>query len=201
MLISYLGMFGSLRLVESGILVSCYEYVDIELVLGMVLCYIDLWCFGVMFWSLVLLEYELLCNFGLELLIDVFVGQCLFELLCGWSMVVKLFIMDNVVVVGVGNIYVSEVLFVVGIDLCKFVGSIFKVCYLCLVEEIKWILVIVIECGGIILCDFVGGDGQFGYFQQELFVYGCGGEFCKVCGSILCEICLGQCVSVYCLCC
>ena len=55
-----------------------------------------------------------------------------------------------------------------------------------------------LQATGQFLRDFVGGDGQPGYFQQELFVYGRGGEFCKVCGSTLREIRLGQRASVYC---
>jgi len=55
-----------------------------------------------------------------------------------------------------------------------------------------------IERGGTTLRDFVGGDGMPGYFQQELFVYGRGGEFCKACGSTLRELKLGQRASVYC---
>ena len=97
-------------------------------------------------------------------------------------MAVKPFIMDNAVVVGVGNIYASEALFAAGIDPRKPAGSISKA-RLRLAEEIKRILAIAIERGGTTLRDFVGGDGQPGYFQQELFVYGRGGEFCKVCGS------------------
>ena len=55
-----------------------------------------------------------------------------------------------------------------------------------------------IEQGGTTLRDFIGGDGQPGYFQQELFVYGRGGQPCKVCGTELREVKLGQRASVYC---
>ena len=55
-----------------------------------------------------------------------------------------------------------------------------------------------IERGGTTLRDFIGGDGQPGYFQQELFVYGRGGEACKVCGSELRNVVLGQRASVFC---
>ena len=55
-----------------------------------------------------------------------------------------------------------------------------------------------IERGGTTLRDFIGGDGQPGYFQQELFVYGRGGEHCKVCGTGLREVKLGQRASVFC---
>ncbi|EPG5417635.1 bifunctional DNA-formamidopyrimidine glycosylase/DNA-(apurinic or apyrimidinic site) lyase [Pseudomonas aeruginosa] len=197
-LISRLGMSGSLRLVESGTPASRHEHVDIELASGMALRYTDPRRFGAMLWSLAPLEHELLRNLGPEPLTDAFAGQRLFELSRGRSMAVKPFIMDNAVVVGVGNIYASEALFAAGIDPRKPAGSISKARYLRLAEEIKRILAIAIERGGTTLRDFVGGDGQPGYFQQELFVYGRGGEFCKVCGSTLREIRLGQRASVYC---
>ncbi|HBP5358698.1 MULTISPECIES: bifunctional DNA-formamidopyrimidine glycosylase/DNA-(apurinic or apyrimidinic site) lyase [Pseudomonas aeruginosa group] len=197
-LISHLGMSGSLRLVESGTPASRHEHVDIELASGMSLRYTDPRRFGAMLWSLAPLEHELLRNLGPEPLTDAFAGQRLFELSRGRSMAVKPFIMDNAVVVGVGNIYASEALFAAGIDPRKPAGSISKARYMRLAEEIKRILAIAIERGGTTLRDFVGGDGQPGYFQQELFVYGRGGEFCKVCGSTLREIRLGQRASVYC---
>ncbi len=187
-LISHLGMSGSLRLVESGTPASRHEHVDIELVSGMALRYTDPRRFGAMLWSLAPLEHELLRNLGPEPLTDAFAGQRLFELSRGRSMAVKPFIMDNAVVVGVGNIYASEALFAAGIDPRKPAGSISKARYLRLAEEIKRILAIAIERGGTTLRDFVGGDGQPGYFQQELFVY----------GRALREIRLGQRASVYC---
>lgn len=77
-------------------------------------------------------------------------------------------------------------------------GSISRARYLKLGEEIRRILAMAIERGGTTLRDFVGGDGKPGYFQQELFVYGRGGEFCRNCGGTLREIRLGQRASVYC---
>ncbi|MCB2551539.1 DNA-formamidopyrimidine glycosylase, partial [Listeria monocytogenes] len=94
------------------------------------------------------LEHELLRNLGPEPLTDAFAGQRLFELSRGRSMAVKPFIMDNAVVVGVGNIYASEALFAAGIDPRKPAGSSSKARYLRLAEEIKRILAIAIERGG-----------------------------------------------------
>jgi formamidopyrimidine-DNA glycosylase len=113
-------------------------------------------------------------------------------------MAVKPFIMDNAVVVGVGNIYATEALFAAGIDPRREAGGISRARYLKLAIEIKRILAHAIERGGTTLRDFIGGDGQPGYFQQELFVYGRGGESCKVCGTGLREIRLGQRASVWC---
>ncbi|MCY1184599.1 Formamidopyrimidine-DNA glycosylase [compost metagenome] len=113
-------------------------------------------------------------------------------------MAVKPFIMDNAVVVGVGNIYATEALFAAGIDPRREAGSISRARYLKLAIEIKRILAAAIERGGTTLRDFIGGDGQPGYFQQELFVYGRGAEHCKVCGTQLREVKLGQRASVFC---
>ncbi|MEE9099693.1 MULTISPECIES: bifunctional DNA-formamidopyrimidine glycosylase/DNA-(apurinic or apyrimidinic site) lyase [Pseudomonas] len=197
-LISHLGMSGSLRLVECGLPAARHEHVDIELESGLALRYTDPRRFGALLWSQAPLEHELLRHLGPEPLTEAFEGERLYQMSRGRSMAVKPFIMDNAVVVGVGNIYATEALFAAGIDPRREAGTISRARYLKLAQEIKRILAIAIERGGTTLRDFVGGDGQPGYFQQELFVYGRGGEFCKVCGSTLREVRLGQRASVYC---
>lgn len=67
-------------------------------------------------------------------------------------------------VVGVGNIYVLESLFCVGIWLMMVVGKVLLLCYEWLVDVVCVMFVDVIECGGSILCDFVGSNGESGYF-------------------------------------
>ncbi|MCY1486750.1 Formamidopyrimidine-DNA glycosylase [compost metagenome] len=197
-LIGHLGMSGSLRLVEQGLPAAKHEHVDIELESGLALRYTDPRRFGALLWSLDPLNHELLARLGPEPLGALFDGERLYQLSRGKQVAVKPFIMDNAVVVGVGNIYASEALFAAGIDPRRAAGSISRARYGRLAEEIKRILAIAIECGGTTLRDFVGGDGKPGYFQQELFVYGRGGAFCKVCGSTLREVKLGQRASVYC---
>ena len=197
-LISHLGMSGSLRLVPADTPVAKHEHVDIVLESGLALRYTDPRRFGAMLWSADPLNHELLRKLGPEPLTELFAGERLYQLSRGKSMAVKPFIMDNAVVVGVGNIYASESLFAAGIDPRRAAGSISRARYLKLADEIKRILAYAIERGGTTLRDFVGGDGMPGYFQQELFVYGRGGEFCKTCGSTLREIKLGQRASVYC---
>ena len=197
-LIVHLGMSGSLRLVPAGTAAVKHEHVDIELGSGQVLRYHDPRRFGAMLWSHAPLEHELLRNLGPEPLSDAFDGERLYQCSRGKRIAVKPFIMDNAVVVGVGNIYASEALFAAGIDPRREAGGISRQRYLRLAEAIKEILAYAIERGGTTLRDFVGGDGKPGYFQQELFVYGRGGEFCKHCGSTLREVKLGQRASVYC---
>ncbi len=197
-LIAHLGMSGSLRLVDAALPAAKHEHVDIVLESGMALRYTDPRRFGALLWSLDPLNHELLSRLGPEPLDGDFAGERLYELSRGRSMAVKPFIMDNAVVVGVGNIYANEALFAAGIDPRREAGSLSRARYERLAEEIKRILAQAIECGGTTLRDFVGGDGKPGYFQQELFVYGRGGEFCKNCGGTLREIRLGQRASVYC---
>ena len=197
-LISHLGMSGNLRLVEVGLPAAKHEHMDIELESGLALRYTDPRRFGAMLWSHAPLEHELLVKLGPEPLTDLFEGERLFQMSRGRAMAVKPFSMDNAVVVGVGNIYATEALFAAGIDPRREAGSISKARYLRLTLEIKRILAAAIERGGTTLRDFIGGDGQPGYFQQELFVYGRAGEPCKVCASTLREVKLGQRASVFC---
>ncbi|WP_225775583.1 bifunctional DNA-formamidopyrimidine glycosylase/DNA-(apurinic or apyrimidinic site) lyase [Pseudomonas sp. Marseille-Q5115] len=197
-LIAHLGMSGNLRLVPVGQAPLKHEHVDIELESGLALRYTDPRRFGAMLWSSDPHAHELLTHLGPEPLTDAFDGDRLFTLSRGRSAAVKPFIMDNQVVVGVGNIYATEALFAAGIDPRRAAGGISRGRYLKLAIEIKRILAYAIERGGTTLRDFIGGDGQPGYFQQELFVYGRGGEYCKVCGKILRETRLGQRASVYC---
>jgi len=198
-LIIHLGMSGSLRLVASGTLPGKHDHVDIELEDGQALRYHDPRRFGALLWTGDPHAHELLRHLGPEPLTEAFDGDRLFNLSRGRQMAVKPFIMDNAVVVGVGNIYASEALFAAGIDPRKPAGSISRARYARLAEAIKRILAHAIERGGTTLRDFVGGDGKPGYFQQELWVYGRAGELCKQCGGTLREIRLGQRASVYCV--
>lgn len=197
-LIAHLGMSGSLRLVDAATPAGLHEHVDIVLESGQALRYHDPRRFGAMLWSLAPLEHELLSRLGPEPLTDGFDGERLYQLSRGRRMAVKPFIMDNAVVVGVGNIYASEALFAAGIDPRREAGSISRARYRVLASEIKRILAYAIERGGTTLRDFVGGDGKPGYFQQELFVYGRSGEACHQCAGILREVRLGQRASVFC---
>ncbi|MCF7200948.1 bifunctional DNA-formamidopyrimidine glycosylase/DNA-(apurinic or apyrimidinic site) lyase [Pseudomonas oligotrophica] len=197
-LIAHLGMSGSLRLVPAELPAAKHEHVDILLGSGQALRYTDPRRFGALLWSELPLAHPLLASLGPEPLDEDFDGRRLYELARGRSMAVKPFIMDNAVVVGVGNIYASEALFAAGIDPRRPAGAISRARYERLAAEIKRILAMAIERGGTTLRDFVGGDGKPGYFQQELYVYGRGGEFCKQCGATLREVRLGQRASVFC---
>jgi formamidopyrimidine-DNA glycosylase len=101
---------------------------------------------------------------------------------------IKTLIMDAKVVVGVGNIYANEALFLSGIYPHKMAGKITKLEASRLVDAIKSVLARAIEQGGTTLRDFVGGDGKPGYFAQTLAVYGRAGEPCKQCTTVIREL-------------
>jgi formamidopyrimidine-DNA glycosylase len=102
------------------------------------------------------------------------------------------------VVVGVGNIYANEALFMSGIRPRRAAGRLTRIEAERLTENIKKVLSDAIKRGGTTLKDFVGGDGKPGYFAQELLVYGRGGETCKRCGELLKEIRMNNRATVYC---
>lgn len=96
---------------------------------------------------------------------------------------IKPWLMDNKLVVGVGNIYASESLFAAGIHPDRLASSLSLAECELLARVIKAVLLRSIEQGGTTLKDFLQSDGKPGYFAQELQVYGRKGEPCRVCGT------------------
>jgi formamidopyrimidine-DNA glycosylase len=111
---------------------------------------------------------------------------------------VKTFLMDQGIVVGVGNIYAAESLFMAGINPLREAGKISRERYQRLATAVKQILAYAITRGGTTLRDFINPDGAPGYFEQELLVYGREGEPCRQCGRLLRHATIGQRASVWC---
>lgn len=111
---------------------------------------------------------------------------------------IKTLIMDQAVVVGVGNIYAAESLFLSGIHPAKPANQLDEIQIEQLVNHIKNILAKAIEKGGSTLRDFTVGNGKTGYFQQTLLAYGNHGKPCTICGTILANQKIGGRASVYC---
>jgi formamidopyrimidine-DNA glycosylase len=106
--------------------------------------------------------------------------------------------MDAKVVVGVGNIYASESLFFAGINPKRAAGRVARHRYVILADAIRGVLARSIEAGGTTLRDFYGGDGEPGYFRQQLEVYGREGEHCRTCDTVIKAIVQGQRTTYYC---
>lgn len=196
--IFHLGMSGSLRIVDLNTPLKKHDHIDLQLSNKKILRYHDPRRFGALLWQDNEQPHTLLDHLGPEPLSEAFDGDCLFQQSRKRKTAIKTFIMDNTVVVGVGNIYANEALFTAGIRPDREAGSISRKRYALLAETIKSVLSQAIKQGGSTLRDFVGGDGKPGYFQQTLNVYGRGKEPCKGCGKSLKEIRLGQRSTVFC---
>jgi formamidopyrimidine-DNA glycosylase len=194
----HLGMSGSLRVLPAETPVGLHDHVDWVLDSGKVLRFTDPRRFGSQLWQAPGEIHPLLADLGPEPLSDEFDGAYLWKRSRGRSASIKSFLMDQNIVVGVGNIYAAESLFAAGIHPNKAAGSVSLARYEQVTEEIKRILAYSITRGGTTLRDFINPDGEPGYFEQELFVYGRQGEPCKVCGTPIRAVRFGQRTTFYC---
>jgi len=192
-LILHLGMSGSLRIIDASAAVEKHDHVDIVLDNKRALRLTDPRRFGSVLWTRDDPgQHELIAHLGPEPLSDDFNVEYLFQCSRGRKSSIKQFIMDGKIVVGVGNIYASESLFLAGINPKRQTGKVSHERMTKLVEAIKQVLAAAIEQGGTTLRDFVGGDGKPGYFAQQLNVYGREGEPCRVCGTAIKQFVQGQ---------
>lgn len=203
-LISHLGMSGSLRIIKSNEPPLFHDHFD--LFFGdIALRYCDPRRFGCLLWMSKeegdIAEHKLLNALGPEPLSDAFTADYLFERSRKRTQAVKQFLMDSHIVVGVGNIYANESLFMAGIKPIRKAGALTRAQCELLVEKVKFVLARSIEQGGTTLRDFVGGDGKPGYFKQQLLVYGRGGEPCVTCKKPLKEVRMNDRTTVYCVSC
>lgn len=184
-IIVHLGMSGSLRVLPEELPAAKHDHVDLVMSNGKVLRYTDPRRFGAWLWSSDLAGSSVLAHLGPEPLSDAFNGDYLFEKSRAKRTAVKPWLMDNKLVVGVGNIYASESLFAAGILPDRAAMALTREEAEILVRTIKAVLLRSIEQGGTTLRDFLQTDGKPGYFAQELQVYGRAGEPCRACGTPL----------------
>ena len=202
----HLGMSGSLRVVPAATAVGPHDHVDFHLAregsdhepAGAILRFNDPRRFGCLLWQPPGEIHPLLRQLGPEPLSDGFDGEDLYVHSRGRRAPVKTFLMDQRIVVGVGNIYAAEALFVAGIAPLRAAGQVSRERYRRLADAVKRILAHAIARGGTTLRDFISPDGAPGYFEQELAVYGRGGEPCRACGRMLRQASIGQRSSVWC---
>lgn len=197
-LIMHLGMSGNLRIVKTNKAAAKHDHLDI--VFGsQCLRFHDPRRFGAVLWTDAdPFEHKLLAQLGPEPLSEAFTGEYLYQQAKRRKIPVKQFLMDGRVVVGVGNIYANESLFLAGIHPLRACHRISQRRLLSLVTHVKAVLERAIKQGGTTLKDFVREDGQPGYFQQSLKVYGRGNQPCLRCGTLLKERRIGQRSTVYC---
>jgi formamidopyrimidine-DNA glycosylase len=194
----HLGMSGSLRVLPSSTPVREHDHVDLLLGSRRVLRFNDPRRFGCLLWQAPGEVHPLLRGLGPEPLSDAFDGDYLFARSRGRRAPVKTFLMDQRIVVGVGNIYAAEALHRAGISPLRPAGRVSRERYRALADAVRAILAHAIARGGTTLRDFLAPDGAPGYFEQELSAYGRGGEPCPRCGRPLRQALVGQRTTAWC---
>jgi formamidopyrimidine-DNA glycosylase len=197
-LILHLGMSGSLRMEAAGVPPGRHDHVDIEFG-PRVLRLRDPRRFGAVLWTAQPAEtHPLIRNLGIEPLSAALTGKRLHAMTRGRRTSIKQFLMDGRMVVGVGNIYASESLFLAGVSPRRRAGTLtLERCRL-LAASVKKTLRAAIAAGGSSLRDFVGSDGRPGYFQTRYGVYDRAGEKCRRCRTPVRRLVQGQRASFYC---
>jgi len=176
-LLSHLGMTGRFgRSLEGK-----HDHVIIDFVDGERLVYTDPRRFGIM--DLIHGsddDHKLLSHLGPEPLGDDWNGEVLHKAIRKRNVSIKSALLDQKIVVGIGNIYASEILFRSGVSPKKLAKNISRIKAQEICEEAKHVLLIAIEAGGSTLRDgqFKQIDGQLGYFPHEFTVYDREGESC-----------------------
>lgn len=183
----HLGMSGRMTLVAEAEPREAHEHVGVFLDSGQRLRFRDPRRFGLVF-ALPTGQLQTdrhFAHLGIEPLESSFSGRALAERARGRRGPVKSFLMDARIAVGVGNIYASEALHESGIHPRRSVGRISAQSWRRLAEAVRGTLERAIEQGGTTLNDFTDGDGNEGYFQVSLEVYGREGESCNGCGAVI----------------
>jgi formamidopyrimidine-DNA glycosylase len=198
-LIVHLGMSGSLRVLPHATPAGKHDHFDLVLDSGMSARLTDPRRFGAVLWKAHdPLAHPLLADLAPEPLSAEFDAGWLHARTRGRSAAIKTVLMDSHTVVGVGNIYASESLFRAGIHPTTAAGKISRERCDRLVQAIRETLSAAIDAGGSTLRDFVGSDGEPGYFQQNYYAYGRSGEPCRVCGKGIRLLRQGQRATFYC---
>ena len=199
-LVLHLGMTGRLAFFTNGAPRRPHDHLRFLLDSGLELRFNDVRRFG----SIQVLAPEdreppkIFAGLGAEPLGPDFSTPYLMKMARNRTKPIKNFLMDAKVVVGIGNIYANEILFVAGIKPTRAVRTMGRATWDRVVEATRQVLEKAIACGGTTISDYVNSSGEAGYFQCELKVYGRGGERCQSCGSEISRVVLSGRASFFC---
>ena len=197
-LVMHLGMSGSISVVSSFEPLKKHEHFELKLDNSSSIRFHDPRRFGSILWQNLNETITLLKNLGPEPLSYEFDNDSLFNSSNGRLRNIKSFIMDSSVVVGVGNIYASESLFLAGISPKREAGKTSKKRFKVLTNSIKNVLTDAINNGGTTLNDFSNVDGNPGYFSLVLNVYGRENMPCLRCSGKIKRIIQNKRATYYC---
>ena len=199
-LLLHLGMSGSLNLAGTATPPGPWDHFDLHTSRGL-LRLTDPRRFGAVVWSASPHEGmagRLLAGLGVEPFDAGFTSRLLHAGLRGRRVAVKQALLAGDIVVGVGNIYASEALFLAGIDPRTAAGRVSLARCERLADAVRRVLARAVELGGSTLRDFRNAHGADGAFQEEARVYGRGGLPCGACEQPIRRIVQGQRSTYFC---
>ncbi len=201
-LLVHLGMTGNLGLFPAATPRARHDHLCLLLDNGLELRFNDARRFGAIYvWpplQAAALENEFSARLGPEPFSDEFNAGRLWRRAQGKKQAVKNFLMDSRMVAGIGNIYASEILFAAGIHPQTPVGMLKKAAWRNVAASCRAVLSRAIEAGGSTISDFLGADGEPGYFQLQFQVYNRAGAGCKQCGQEVKKTVLGGRATYFC---
>jgi formamidopyrimidine-DNA glycosylase len=201
-LILHLGMSGSLRVLPTPGERLKHDQFDLRLDNGSALRFNDPRRFGSLHFTLEDPgQHKLLRALAPEPLEPKFDADYLHKITRRRRAAIKQVLMNGRLVTGVGNIYASEALFRARISPRRGARRLTHADCRRLVRSVRAALNAAIRAGGTTLRDYVGTDGNPGYFRQRLYIYERAGKPCRVCGSVVRRIRQGQRSTYYCPCC
>lgn len=195
----HLGMSG--RLLFDGPPAGPHEHLTFHFDDASCLRYVDPRRFGMLDLapSLTLHQHPRLAGLGLEPLDPSFDGRALSAALAGRRSALKLALMDQRVVVGVGNIYACESLFRARLSPLRIAGTLRSRETMRLADALRAVLTEALTAGGSSLRDYVQANGELGFFQDRFAVYGLSGQPCRVCDAPIQRITQANRTTFYCL--
>lgn len=202
MLVMHLGMTGKLGVFPQTAARRTHDHLCLSLDNGMELRFNDARRFGsVAVWpgaEAARLEEAFSRSQGIEPFGPDFTAETLVKLAAGRRQAVKLFLMDAKLIAGIGNIYANETLFAAGVHPQTPAGSLDLAEWRRLAASAVDILQRAIAAGGSTVSDFLGSNGQPGWFQLQLSVYGRHGQPCAACQELIRKEVIGGRASFFC---
>lgn len=199
-LLIHLGMSGSLSFGVDLAPRGGHDHFELQTTRGM-LRLTDPRRFGAVLWSPSLDQgwaAKLLSTLGLEPFDPALTGAYLHERWKGRKVAVKQAVLAGDAVVGAGNIYACEALFMAGIDPRTPAGKLSRPRCERLVVAIQTVLRQALAQGGSSLKDFKDAYGTQGHFQLSTQVYGREGQPCRICATPISRLIQGQRATFYC---
>jgi formamidopyrimidine-DNA glycosylase len=200
LLVFHLGMTGKLGVFSKKAPRRKHDHVRLILENGKEVRFNDARRFGCVevFSAQELAETDPFAHLGPDPFFEDFSADYLLAMAKSRSQPVKNFLMDNQVVVGIGNIYANETLFAARTHPLTPVNTLLKMDWQLIIKKSRVILAKAIKSGGTTISDYENASGESGYFQLELAVYGRTGQPCKVCDSSIARSVIGGRATYHC---